>query len=512
MNTDEHGCHDSGNTDPSNDAAPRYDENDRALSSRYPCSSVFICGFLLLCCLLRGGVLLLLSDGLQKDADGYWRLAENLVRHGTLGQGDVPTAYRPPLYPLLLTPCTLLGSYGRTAVGVLHVVLGVATVGMVLALARRWGLGRRGAALAALLVACDPILLAGSAQVMTETLATFLTTAGLLVLAIAGSQRLPEESRKLAHIPGAVGSRLWLPQMAAGIVLALAALCRPAFLLWTLAAGAILWWQKRQQKTFVHVLSFPWAFCLGALLVLSPWAIRNQVQFGRPIVTTTHGGYTLLLANNPAFYDWLRTGAWGTLWQADQFNADWNARRPADELQADRQAYTEALQTIRRQPATFLHACLVRVGRFWSPLPHQLTLDETPARRLSRYAVAIWYIAEYALVLLGIWRLGWRRGEWRVESGEERIQAESGKAEGGKGSRITTEMNTSSFLLSPSPLRLPSSTWFWGLVLILILLAGHLVYWTDMRMRAPIMPVVALIAAGGLFVRKQTTGFTAEKG
>ena len=49
-------------------------------------------------------------------------------------------------------------------------------------LGRCWGLGRRGAALAALLVACDPILLDSSCRVMTETLATFLTTAGLLAL------------------------------------------------------------------------------------------------------------------------------------------------------------------------------------------------------------------------------------------------------------------------------------------------------------------------------------------
>ena len=120
------------------------------------------------------------------------------------------------------------------------------------------------------------------------------------------------------------------------------------------------------------------AFVLARLIVLSPWAIRNQLQFGRPIVTTTHGGYTLLLANNPEFYQWLRSGPWGSVWRADQFNADWNRRKPADELQADRLAYAEAWQTIRREPGTFAYSCLVRLGRFWSPLPHQVTADETP--------------------------------------------------------------------------------------------------------------------------------------
>jgi hypothetical protein len=30
--------------------------------------------------------------------------------------------------------------------------------------------------------------------------------------------------------------------------------------------------------------------------VLAPWAIRNQLLLGRPVLTTTHGGQTLLLA------------------------------------------------------------------------------------------------------------------------------------------------------------------------------------------------------------------------
>jgi hypothetical protein len=274
-------------------------------------------------------------------------------------------------------------------------------------------------------------------------------------------------------------------------VLALAALCRPAFLLWTFAAGVVLWWRAFTKRSIANDnsrgptargriannLRAPAAFALGALVVLCPWVIRNQIQFGRPIVTTTHGGYTLLLANNPEFYDWLRSGSWGSVWQADRFNAEWERRRPRDELQADRLAYDNAWQTIRSQPGTFLYACAVRIGRFWSPLPHQLTAEETPLHRLSRYAVALWYVAEFLLAIAGIWRL----------------------------SRC-----------SPSPLPsspVPLSHWALkcpalmrgGLLLVLCLLAGHVVYWTDMRMRAPIMPVVATLAAAALPGRRDRT-------
>lgn len=388
-----------------------------------------------------------MPGALMNDPDGYRRLAENLIAHGTFGEGDTPTAYRPPLYPLMLTGCVALGEHARVAIGVLHVLLGVATVGLVLLLGRWWGLGNRGAAIAALLVACDPILLSQSAQVMTETPAAFLATLGLVMLTL---------SLRQSHCYA------WTA-MTTGIALGLGALCRPTFLLWTIVAGAALVyfrWRSASYRTL--------AFMLGVLIVLSPWAIRNQIQFGRPIVATTHGGYTLLLANNPEFYQWLRSGSWGSVWQAGQFNAAWERRAPRDEVQADRLAYAEAWQTIRREPAAFAYACLVRIGRFWSPLPHQVVSGEALPRRLFRYAVAVWYVLEFLLAAIGIWHIC--------------------RSDGSS---------------PPSTFRLPLSPWLHGLLLVACLTAVHAVFWTDMRMRSAAMPVVALTAAAA-FAAKQS--------
>jgi len=444
--------------------------------------------------LLRGGALLVIPDALQADPDGYRQLAENLVTHGTFGAGE-PTAYRPPLYPLLLTGCVALGDHARAAIGVLHVVLGLATVTLVWVLARWWGLGKLGAVLAALLVALDPILLTQSAQVMTETLAAFLTTAGLAALTWTG--RRPTACRALL----------------AGATLALGVLCRPTLLLWTVFVAVLLWLQLAFQHGLGATAGLsssakdtvgqanrgtrhgmrqtphfaPIVFLLGMLIVLSPWAIRNQLQFGRPIVTTTHGGYTLLLANNPEFYEWLGTGAWGSVWRADRFNAAWNGRKPHDELQADRLAYSEAWKTIRQEPGTFFYACLVRLGRFCSPLPHQVMADETPSRRLSRYLVCLWYLAEFSLVAIGVWgRRGASRGERREGTDDRAVQP-------------------SPAALTPtlSQRERGPTCWLWGLLLVASLLAAHAVYWTDMRMRGPAMPVIALAAAAGLCRRGQ---------
>ncbi len=136
-------------------------------------------------------MLWLTPDALQDDPDGYLRLATNLVDHRTFSSGySVPTAYRPPLYSLVLTGPVLVGAHDPAimiiAMMMLHVLLGVATVYLVFVLARCWGLGRTAAAVAAVLTACDPILLRSSTVVMTETLATLLATGGLLALTWTG--------------------------------------------------------------------------------------------------------------------------------------------------------------------------------------------------------------------------------------------------------------------------------------------------------------------------------------
>src|SRR5487761_651937 len=127
---------------------------------------------LVVVCLIRGGGLWLRSEQLAGDPDGYRALADNLLSSGVFGHGQVPTAYRPPLYPLLLAGCLKLTTHSIFAVAALHGVLGVATAVLTVVLGRQCRLGGF-ASLAGLLVACDPILLHQSTLVMTETLAAF---------------------------------------------------------------------------------------------------------------------------------------------------------------------------------------------------------------------------------------------------------------------------------------------------------------------------------------------------
>ncbi len=411
---------------------------------------------LLLCAaiVVRGRVhQTLFVGGLWDDPDGYAEVASHLVRNQTFGMSvygnsPSPTAARAPLYPLLLAvvryPSDRVTS--SLAYGAVHLILATGTVVAVWWLARLWSLGPWAALLACVLVGINPILLRYSAQIMTETLAAFLAAWTLVAIT-----RFAQEAS-------------YLRALLAGALAGLCILCRPEFLAWTvgviacfpfLAAGPC-----RLRRLAVYVVT--------AAAVIAPWAVRNAREFGAPIVTTTHGGITLLLANNPSFYEYLRSAPWGATWDGRAINQryaqlrqahsqdlftpgrSWPVGRKVDEVAVDREAYREAFQNIRAEPAMFAYSCLVRVGRLWAVLPHATSDHESPSRRGMRYAVGIFYAFELALALVGAWFLG---------------------------------------------RKLLTTPWIWGTLLLGSYTLVHAFYWTDMRMRAPLVPVVALLVA-----------------
>jgi len=189
--------------------------------------------------------------------------------------------------------------------------------------------------------------------------------------------------------------------------------------------------------------------------VLSPWICRNYVALGRPIVATTHGGYTLMLGNNDGFYDFLQQSRWGDIWDSRELDDGYNRIKQQlddDEVQADRWAREQAITCIQRRGGMFVYSCAVRIGRLWGIVPHQVDSSESTAKRLARYAIGLWYVLVFLFAAIGV---------------------------------------------SSQGRRLFHSPWIWGLLVCLSFTAVHTVYWSNLRMRAPLMPVVAMAAALG---------------
>jgi len=385
---------------------------------------------------LRGAVLWIGYDDLRGDPDGYRHLARNIIDHDTLGFGERPSAFRPPLYPIMLVPCIALAGTDPLGIAILHGVLGGATVWLTWLIGRRWGMGRF-AVLAALFVAVDPILLRQSTLVMTETLATFAITLAVFILTTTRQEDF------------SVGRLL-----AGGCVLGMAALVRPTFLAWAaLGVGALLLSAFGRRERFREA-----AFVtLGLSITLAPWIVRNDRSLGHPIVATTHGGYTLLLANNPSFYAYLREAPPGAVWDATRFNAEQAARlpqhTPEEEAASNRHAYRLTWQNIRREPVMFARSCLVRLARLWGVLPHQTSTPESLSHRIGRYGIGLWYTLISMLAIVGM--ATWGR-------------------------------------------RLVTMPWAWVTILVVSLSLVHACYWSNLRMRAPLVPIVALWSVAGL--------------
>ena len=400
--------------------------------------------------IVRGRFMLAHPEAFSTDPDAYGAVAQTIHLQRSIGLGTnnyanpLPTATRPPLYPLLLSTIYMFDLGANDVSGALHVVLGTLTVWGVWHLGRLWKLPPGAGLVAAALVTVDPILLAHSLELMTETLATFLAV--MTLIAVTNFAR--------------ENSILWA--LLTGLLAGLCILCRPELLVWLAGVALAFPWLAAGPRRIRRVA----VYLVAAAVTLAPWGIRNDYVFGRPIITTTHGGFTLLLANNPDYYEHLRSDPWGSVWDGTKIYRQLDERQfsrllqtpagPAvDEVANDRWAYREAFKNIRAEPGMFVWSCLVRVGRLWNVLPHQTSADESTTRRGMRYAVAIWYAFEFVLAAAGVWFL---RG------------------------------------------KLFASPWVWGTLLVLSLTAVHAFYWTDMRMRAPLTSVVALAAAYGLTV------------
>lgn len=136
-----------------------------------------IAAVLVLALLLRAGVLWFRSESLSDDRDAYIAVAEGIVQGAGFANSQTgePTAYRPPLYPLILAAVFQSGARS-VAIALLHLCMGTATVWLTFRIGRQLGLSH-GATVAALIVAIDPLLLQYTAFPMTETVFTFLLTA-----------------------------------------------------------------------------------------------------------------------------------------------------------------------------------------------------------------------------------------------------------------------------------------------------------------------------------------------
>jgi hypothetical protein len=310
---------------------------------------------------------------------------------------------------------------------------------------------------------------------MTETIATTMAVITWWLCTLRPDQLNTQLATKPNHPNTSYDITL---QLLTGIAFGLATLTRPTAVIWLLMIVMYHIVQPRESRN--HMFKQAAWLWIGFMLVMSPWIMRNRHYFGRPIWATTHGGYTLLLANNPILYEHFRSGSVSRNWDEDLFHDLWarhNMANPAEpdfwnranlnkppqtdpnappswlsttqhpEIAQDQLAQQVAIQTIRKSPGMFLWSSLVRMGWLWTPLP-----NPRPDSAI-KWPITAWYLGLYLFAIIGTLRIG--RG---------------------------------------------NLTWPWlaGWLLIASLTLVHAVYWSNIRMRAPALPVIYLLAGAAL--------------
>lgn len=254
------------------------------------------------------------------DTPIYQELARNWLHHGVYGMqvyGHLQAVdMRTPGYPAFLAAvCSLFGEGTRAvmlaqaAVDALTCVL-AAMIAALLAPCE----SRRRVMLATLwLAALCPFTANYTAVVLTETLATFLTTLALLVLmeAIADPELAGAPAISVQRSSGTSAAMRWL---LGGIVAGFCTLVRPESPLILAAAGVAvvaIWLRSRLPKVkLASVARVGLLMAVGLLLPLLPWAARNwrtlhEAQFLSPRYSELPGEFT-----PHGFYAWTATWLW----------------------------------------------------------------------------------------------------------------------------------------------------------------------------------------------------------
>jgi len=435
-------------------------------------------GVVLVAVALRAAALVAFPDNLHDDRDAYLELGRQLAGgHGyTNASTQQPTAFRPPLYPLMLAAIFTVGS--DQLLGWAQLAAGVGAVYLTICTAQRLRLGAL-SLLAGAFVAVDPLLVQYTTYPMTETLCTLLAvwllwslSPRLIASSAAGGEAATSErdvSSTLSPAQTISAERRdttmsALRQLMAGLAFGLCALSRPTFWAFGGLMALVYFWKLMRSRTRGGTgAPFP-AWAIAAVVVtVSPWVARNVMVLGHPVLTTTHGGYTLLLGNNPVFYHEVVAKPWGTVWEdapADRSQQAWytgileeqqlELGEDVDEVSSDRWMAARARRSIAEEPVLFVRACLLRFGRFWNVVPLRPARGGLPA--IFWQGVGLFYVVLFAGFVLGAVR---------------------------------------------SMGRSDAPHWVPALLLVVGFTLVHLVYWSNLRMRGPITPAIALVAALG---------------
>lgn len=220
----------------------------------------------------------------REDSLVYDSGAVSLANNGHFFPGSLPTLHRgatafyPPMFQLALGAVYKIVGTGSAhtrweAGRLFEALLGAAVVLLVYLIAARLWRGRVALAAAALAAVSPPLVMVGSASLLSESL--FIP----LVLGAVLTALHFREDRRLR----------WA--VLAGALIGAAALTRANGVFLVIPIGFLVW--ARRPRLSLRALLAPLLVLMTTLVLLVPWTIRNAQVFHRFVPLDTGTGYTL---------------------------------------------------------------------------------------------------------------------------------------------------------------------------------------------------------------------------
>jgi hypothetical protein len=272
---------------------------------------------------------------------------------------QIPTANFPPLWPMALAVANRAGIHTQTGYQLVGAILGSITVALTGLLGRRVA-GPRTGLVAALIVACCPLLIAADGSLMSESLYVLLVTGALLA------------SYRALDRPNLIRFGL------VGMLIGFATLTRSDALFLAPILGAAVAWRVRSTPVGRRIALG--ACVLGVVLAIQvPWVVRSSVQLGGAVVMSSNSGSMLEGANCPSTYSGQLIGAW-------DYACTNRTRSPGtSELEwsaASRNAGIDYARNHLTRLPQVVWARVLRVWGLWAPV-EQARLESVESRNLT---------------------------------------------------------------------------------------------------------------------------------
>ena len=307
---------------------------------------------------------------IEGDANGYWELAGTIV-DGTDYEIGNRHALRMPGFPMLLAMVRATCGDSVFAARVLIAIIGAAGCVFVYFLGVTL-IEQRAGWFAGLWAATSPTLVGFTPLILTE--AVFATTLTLSILLL-----------HFTHLQLKCGKAVLWFAISTGAAVGLATYIRPTWLLAAPAFAICLLWQHRNAAGLRAAV----CICLTTFLALLPWGLRNQNVTQHFVLTTLWLG--------PSLYDGLHPAATG---ESDmQFVETDGKMEELGEYQANQYYKDQAIAFAKQNPGKAFSLGLVKLGRFWSPVPNAAQFQSIGPQG----ACLLGFVPIMLLAVRGIW-------------------------------------------------------------------------------------------------------------